>query len=119
MQSRRGGTVHTPAHIFFHDLEKSNRAGWRLALANEENKIVHMKRPAKRMPMATRTPSCVKPRVNRSGQAQRKPTAVRQAPKKNTRPSFDTGVAIRRDGVSPFNARLLVTPEDENCEIDA
>jgi len=54
---------------------------------------VHMKRPAKKMPIAISTPSCEKPSDPLRISA-RNPTAVVSAPKKIARPSFATEVAM-------------------------
>ena len=58
-----------------------------------KNKIVHMKSPAKKMPIAIRTPSCEKP-IEPLRISARNPTAVVSAPKNTARPSFATDVAI-------------------------
>jgi len=78
MQSDGGGTVHTPAHIIFSRFSKSQRADGRAAWRMKSRKIVHMKRPAKRMPMAMRTPTALKP-GNRSDK-RKKTNRVVKAP---------------------------------------
>ena len=65
-----------------------------------KNRIVHMKSPAKTIPIAIRAPSCEKPidplKINA-----RNPTAVVSAPKNTARPSFATDVAIACSYCSP------------------
>src|SRR5439155_1210937 len=58
-----------------------------------KNRIVHMKSPAKKMPIAIRTPRWEKP-IEPLRISARKPTAVVSAPKKTARPSFATDVAM-------------------------
>src|SRR5438876_4476677 len=73
------------------------------ALPIYKNRIVHMKSPAKKMPIAIRTPSCEKP-IEPLRISARNPTAVVSAPKKTARPSLATDVAIA-DGYSSPSIR--------------
>ena len=77
-----------------------------------------MKMPANEIPIAIRTPSCVNPAEPLSINA-RKPTAVVSAPKKMARPRLAIASPTARGMIGAFIARLLVTAENQNREIDS
>ena len=81
------GPPHRPADVTFHEREDPIvplRMAW---CGRKRKKTVIMNRPARKMPIAIRTPSCVKPAEPLSSRA-RNPTAVVRAPKKIASPEI-------------------------------